>query len=52
MSDEKERIAEIERFKYILARNDFPSDIVNTTIRLFLEQKASQRRKRKRSSAS
>ena len=35
-------MAEIEKFKYILAKNDFPSDIVNTTIRLFLEQKARQ----------
>ena len=42
VSDEEERMAEIEKFKYILAKNDFPSDIVNTTIRLFLEQKARQ----------
>ena len=33
---------EIEKFKLILARNDYPTDVVNTTINLFLERKARQ----------
>ena len=42
VKDEKERQAEIERLKVILARNDYPPDVVDTTISLFIEQKARQ----------
>ena len=34
---------ELEKLKTILSRNGYPSDIVNTTLALFCEQKARQR---------
>jgi len=40
VSDDKERMVELERLKIILARNEYPSDVVDNTIRRFLEKKA------------
>ena len=42
VGEEKERLVELEKLKVILARNDYPPDIINTTISLFLEKKARQ----------
>jgi hypothetical protein len=39
VSDNEVRIVELERLKAILARNDYPLDIVDKTIRNFLEIK-------------
>jgi hypothetical protein len=39
---EKEWKLEIDRLKFILGRNDYPPDIVDTTISLFLEQRSRQ----------
>jgi hypothetical protein len=42
VKDEGERKLEIDRLKVILGRNDYPPDIVDTTISLFLEQRSRQ----------
>jgi hypothetical protein len=42
VKDESERKLEIDRLKVILGRNDYPPDIVDTTISLFLEQRSRQ----------
>jgi hypothetical protein len=42
VKDEREWKLEIDRLKFILGRNDYPLDIVDTTISLFLEQRSRQ----------
>jgi hypothetical protein len=42
VSDQQERLIELERLRTILARNDYPPDVVETTIARFLERKARQ----------
>jgi hypothetical protein len=39
-SDEKERLVEINKLKVILERNDYPLDIIDRTLNLFIENKA------------
>ena len=42
VSDEEERKVEIEKLKTILSRNEYPADVVNNTLSLFLEKKSKQ----------
>jgi hypothetical protein len=42
VKDERERKLEIDQLKFILGQNDYPPDIVDTTISLFLTQRSRQ----------
>lgn len=39
MSDEDERLVEIEKLKLILAKNEYPPEVIDNTIMKFLEKK-------------